>query len=666
VRRHCRLIAGFTIAGCAIACLVAYHFPSVFTAHARVKLDRETPDRDFAGDFLFVKLQVEVLQSQEMLRKVADALGPGMYSAGGEVLSPDQAVAQLKQDLWVRRNADNNLVEVYASAPDAERAAAIVNQLIATYGESRQKETSDRATATLRALTNEMSAEQQRLASAETRAIQLSGTVDGDRIDSADAELTALQQHLTAARMSALEQRIRAQLLQTMRTDDPREVALACGDATAQNLLEKLNDAEARLSLLQRSYGPEHSAIINAAAARDQCKQSLAEWMQKLAQNGDADIERANRRVALLQDEVQQKRESITSSGHDTSISHELIAARSDVAMEQEMVRALRERIQAASLDLIAGRSPVDVIEAASASTAHITMMGQRIIAWGILVGLMLGVMAGLASDQLLPRISDVYQVSARLNLPVLGTVSRRSRLLLGEDASDDELEHSRMLRNAIEFAGDGFRSLCIAGAGNEEGRSLIALNLAWAWAEQGARVLLVDAHRRRPVLHQALGVAIEPGLSDALSSRRSVEKFVQHTSIPNLLALCAGASSARGPAMSSDVLEEIHQWARDHVDIVIFDTAPLMKSSDACIVARSAEAVVLVIRRDVHPLAVHQRAVDMLAASNCNLIGAILNGVWSNEFELAHPDARQMLPFRVVRERTLHERILRNQRQAA
>ena len=42
------------------------------------------------------------------------------------------------------------------------------------------------------------------------------------------------------------------------------------------------------------------------------------------------------------------------------------------------------------------------------------------------------------------------------------------------------------MLRNSIEFADEQFLSLCIAGAGGSEGRSLVALNLAWTWAEQG------------------------------------------------------------------------------------------------------------------------------------------------------------------------------------
>jgi capsular exopolysaccharide synthesis family protein len=334
--------------------------------------------------------------------------------------------------------------------------------------------------------------------------------------------------------------------------------------------------------------------------------------------------------------------------------------------MEQDMVRLLRERVQSASLDLISGRSPIEVIEPASPGTVRMAMSWSRIVAMGILAGMLLGAVAGLALDQIRPRIDHVADVAKRLTVPVIGTISRRSRVLFGQDASEDELEHYRMLRNSIEFADEGFRSLCIAGAGSGEGRTLAALNLAWVWAEQGARVLLVDAHRRRPALHHQLGVVNNGGLSDCLTSRRSIDKFVQHTSMPNLSILTAGVGGVRGRPITPDLVDEIHEWARERVDLVIFDTPPLTRSSDAGVVARFSDAVVLVVRRDAHAAAVHQRAVSLLVASNCNVLGAIVNGSVGAQFELSHPGMRRSLPYRVVREQTLHDRVTRNSRKAA
>src|SRR5690348_5230987 len=114
IARHCRLIAGCTILGAAIACAVAWQLPPTYTAHARMKLDRASPDRDMPGDLLFVKLQLEVLQSQPMLRATVNALGANVFAEAGQSLIPELATARLKETIWVRRNPDNNLVELGA------------------------------------------------------------------------------------------------------------------------------------------------------------------------------------------------------------------------------------------------------------------------------------------------------------------------------------------------------------------------------------------------------------------------------------------------------------------------------------------------------------------------------------------------------------------------
>jgi capsular exopolysaccharide synthesis family protein len=222
------------------------------------------------------------------------------------------------------------------------------------------------------------------------------------------------------------------------------------------------------------------------------------------------------------------------------------------------------------------------------------------------------------------------------------------------------------MLRNSIEFADEEFLSLCIAGATGSEGRSLVALNLAWAWAEQGSRVLLVDTHRRRPIVHHALGIPNDGGLIDALSSRRAIDKYVQQTSMPNLLAMTAGVGGVRSGALTAELMDEIHEWARHHVDRVIFDTPPLTRSSDAGVVARFCDAVVLVVRRDAQPVSMHERAVNLLSASNCNLLGAILNDAADDQFDLSQPQSRRAMPFRLVRDQTEQERAVRNCRNAA
>ncbi|GIW53983.1 MAG: hypothetical protein KatS3mg082_0387 [Nitrospiraceae bacterium] len=79
--------------------------------------------------------------------------------------------------------------------------------------------------------------------------------------------------------------------------------------------------------------------------------------------------------------------------------------------------------------------------------------------------------------------------------------------------------ESLRSLRTNIQFASMDRRvkSILFTSAGLGEGKSTCVINLAITLAQEGQRVLLVDADLRRPIVHQRLGIDREPGLVDAL-----------------------------------------------------------------------------------------------------------------------------------------------------
>ena len=69
-----------------------------------MKLDRPGADRDMPGDLLFVKLQLEVLQSQPMLRATVKMRPGATFAEPGQTLTPEQATAQLKEIISVRQS----------------------------------------------------------------------------------------------------------------------------------------------------------------------------------------------------------------------------------------------------------------------------------------------------------------------------------------------------------------------------------------------------------------------------------------------------------------------------------------------------------------------------------------------------------------------------------
>jgi capsular exopolysaccharide synthesis family protein len=189
------------------------------------------------------------------------------------------------------------------------------------------------------------------------------------------------------------------------------------------------------------------------------------------------------------------------------------------------------------------------------------------------------------------------------------------------------------MIRNSIDFADHTMRSLCICGAASNEGTSAAAVNLACAWAEHGARVMLVDVSLHEPRLHKLLGVGNDQGLIDHIMSARALEELLVSTSVPNLSILTAGAppSPESGPpTLTPQHLGQLLIWARSNADIIILDTGPVLKSSDAALVARQADATVLVARQQHTSVRDLRRAAHVLGSCGEGLLGVVLTGVRS------------------------------------
>jgi capsular exopolysaccharide synthesis family protein len=167
-------------------------------------------------------------------------------------------------------------------------------------------------------------------------------------------------------------------------------------------------------------------------------------------------------------------------------------------------------------------------------------------------------------------------------------------------------------------------RSIMVTSAVPSEGKTLTATNLALTLSQSYARrVLLIDADLRCPAVHEMFGVSNDTGLSDGLRSDRTPLAFIEVSSHLTLLTggrpdadPLAGLSSARMKALVDEAVTRF--------DWVIVDSPPLGLLSDAQLVGRLVDAVLLVVAAGKTPCAVVQRAVAEL--SHDRIIGAVLN----------------------------------------
>lgn len=173
------------------------------------------------------------------------------------------------------------------------------------------------------------------------------------------------------------------------------------------------------------------------------------------------------------------------------------------------------------------------------------------------------------------------------------------------------------------------FKVFMVTSSVPNEGRSVTALNLACAIAEKsGKRVIAVDADLSNPGLHRLLGIDNQRGLADYLSGGTMIEMVIQRSRVSNLWALPAGRTPPNpGELLGGKRMDDLLARLRRDYDFVVIDTAAVVSTSDASVLAPRADATLLVVRMERTPREVARHAVGLLKTAKANLVGTVLTG---------------------------------------
>jgi len=246
------------------------------------------------------------------------------------------------------------------------------------------------------------------------------------------------------------------------------------------------------------------------------------------------------------------------------------------------------------------------------------------------ILGLVLGLALALLRDRLDRRLRSAEEVEAHFNVPVLARVPRRGR---SERDVSAFTEANRILRTNLQFAkADGpLRSIAITSAGEGEGKTTIAANLAVTSAETGLEVIAVEADLRRPTLQNELlrepREPLRPGFSNYLVDGSTLDECLAEIGRPGVRLMPAGPL----PPSPSALLES--RLARGAVaalvekgDLVIFDCPPLTVGADASIIAERVDGVVLVVDLQASTINSVRQALGRLKAVKAPLLGLLIN----------------------------------------
>ncbi len=315
----------------------------------------------------------------------------------------------------------------------------------------------------------------------------------------------------------------------------------------------------------------------------------------------------------------------------------ELAGLERNLALYQNLYATLLTNRENVRLLALQGTPPLLKVEEPLAPLEPYTPRTRRNTALAGLTGLGLAVGLVLLLEFLSDTLKPGESVRRRLPVPILAQLPLLrigDELPVERDPRSLSAEAYRILRTNLAFSAIGrpLQILLVTSPGPQEGKSLVAANLAAVLSQSGRKVLLVDANLRRPALHKLLDLQNRFGLSDVIRGENGVfEQVVQEYQGRNGVRFEVLTSGSLPPNPlelldSGRMAALLLQWAGMY-DSLILDT-PALGLSDAQVLASQADGVLLVGRAGRTRVGAARHALEVLAEIRARVLGLALNAI--------------------------------------
>jgi capsular exopolysaccharide synthesis family protein len=314
---------------------------------------------------------------------------------------------------------------------------------------------------------------------------------------------------------------------------------------------------------------------------------------------------------------------------------------------------ALQQRLETAKLESGLDATEVDQVDKALPPMSPTLRSPVTIVASTTIFFLLGGIVIAFILESLDTGLHNIQQIEAVMNMPSLAVIPKSKRSSAEQTAAMSTAQRNinvltqpksqfteafRSLRTSLLLATAGRppKFILFTSATPSEGKTTAATNLACIFAQGEARVLLIDADLRRPNVHHRFGLTGRLGLTTVLAGTSTFEEAVKNVpELPNLDILPSGPVPPFPTEMlSSESMTTLLQKVGSLYTHVVIDSPPILSVTDAAILGRMVDAVVLVVRHGKSSKNVMGRARDLLVRSGAPIAGLVLNAVDLNSPE--------------------------------
>ena len=584
--------------------------------------------------------------------------------------------------LRVVHREGTDIIDISYSSVYGKEAMTIANMIAAVYKDLEKEISAEEANSSVEFLDQMVKRQEDKLSEAE-EAIK-NYKIDYNMYDS-EGSATLFNNRLATLESEIYnhfaETNIRNEqiiFLESKLTEDEKNLADKIStDINAQMVALRSDITALESQLIQNSmiYGETHGAVIEINKKLAILKIELDKKVKALIGEGitigDPLVERQNNISQLLslrseifglnlKREETLKLKEIYSNKISELPEKQLNLSRleRDESVLTQNYSFIRQQLEAAKIRAASGSGKVQIIDVARKPETPISPNNFNDIFQGFIFSIFLAIVVVYLKEFLDNSIRKPVDIENH-NLSILGIIpsigsqnndykssllfragrktnkSIKRSIITKEDPRSPISEAYRSLRTSLLYTDVDMdtKSILVSSAGPGEGKTTTVANMAITYANLGKKTLLVDTDLRRPVVHKVLELNKEPGITNYLAgATKNFSDLVQKTDIQNLSVVSSGIippnpSELLGSEKMANLITKLEkEW-----DVVLFDSPPLVAVTDATMISKEIDKIVIVVKVGQTNKGAFSRTIELLNNVKAPIGGVVLNAVTQN-----------------------------------
>ena len=622
-----------------------------------------------------VDTQVSIIKGYTVFQKAAEKLRlipAGSSKQDGQLQEHVIRVIEgLQSKVGVEREGATSILNITVTDTNPVFAQKLANTIALAYKELHAEDQMERTKKTMRYITEQLTEVRARLREAEDEFNRFSQDNELISIDLQSENLLARAQEIQdEIRRLGEDKRELGEILGRLNrfVENPsgsgHDFYSSIANTQYQSTYDKLVSLLLKKDTLLKNFTPKHPEvqaisyeIMENARKMGILLQLQISGIEKKVVDLGRELEKVNKKTKVLMDKKL-----------------EFNRLKRKVDLYTNMTALLEQKNQEALIKRAEKPEEVKIVKPALLPTQPINPPKTAATgAAGVMIGLVLGIVIGFVVETFDTSLGAIEDVEETLGTQVLGIVpqadikdmiegmkekypggislpdEKRIGYLVSHFVPKSMMSESfRALRTNIQFKGaeKKTKAIAVTSSSPQEGKTLVAVNLAIAMAQARTKVLLIGSDLRKPGLDKVFDLEMTPGLTDILMENyqwRDTVKTVMDMAMGELtqtqiirtpgldnLHIITSGPIPPNPAelIDSPTFNEFIEEAKEDYDIVIFDSPPILSTADAAILGAKVDGVLLVYRVGSVSRGLLKRSVTQLQQVKSNIMGVILNGM--------------------------------------